>query len=398
MQQQPEKWSFSTLSSLQEDKSFSTKCWWRPDVKCNKCGKQGHVERICKNQQQEETSAAVDYCQEEQLFAATCFANKSTSESWLVDSGCTNHMTNNQDLFRELDRTTISKVRIGNGEYIPVKGKGTVAIESQTGLKLIYDVLFVPDIDQNLLSVGQLVEKEFKVYFEDRNCIIKDAEGKEVFNIKMKGKSFALNLLEDEHTAILQQDSTTMFWDRRVEHFHHDDVLYMKKNQIAEGLPDLEKDLPICATCQYGKQTKLPFPKKISWRATQTDVGSFSWASEANLFSATGGMNKEACSQNLAFSVLSPFLFRLKISTVRWCDAFDSHLKERKEFIPFIFMSSLCTKIIDDSVQEVRLIMGSLSLVRLNYSLVAASSRASVTLFLTKITIPIVTSFTAYLI
>ena len=248
-------------------------------MKCNKCGKQGHVERICKNQQQEETSAAVDYCQEEQLFAATCFANKSTSKSWLVDSGCTNHMTNNQDLFRELDRTTISKVRIGNGEYIPVKGKGTVAIESQTGLKLIYDVLFVPDIDQNLLSVGQLVEKEFKVYFEDRNCIIKDAEGKEVFNIKMKGKSFALNLLEDEHTAILQQDSTTMFWDRRVEHFHHDDVLYMKKNQIAEGLPDLEKDLPICATCQYGKQTKLPFPKKISWRATQklqlvhTDVG-----------------------------------------------------------------------------------------------------------------------------
>nr|CAN76244.1 hypothetical protein VITISV_023380 [Vitis vinifera] len=185
------------------------KCWWRPDVKCNKCGKQGHVERICKNQQQEETNA-----------------------------------------------------------YIPVKGKGTVAIESQTGLKLIYDVLFVPDIDQNLLSVGQLVEKEFKML-----------KAKRCFNIKMKGKSFALNLLEDEHTAILQQDSTTMFWDRRVEHFHHDDVLYMKKNQIVEGLPDLEKDLPICATCQYGKQTKLPFPKKISWRATQklqlvhTDVG-----------------------------------------------------------------------------------------------------------------------------
>ncbi|RVW60199.1 hypothetical protein CK203_088206 [Vitis vinifera] len=162
------------------------KCWWRPDVKCNKCGKQGHVERICKNQQQEETSAAVDYCQEEQLFAATCFANKSTSESWLVDSG-------------------LAKERF--------------AIESQTGLKLIYDVLFVPDIDQNLLSVGQLVEEEFKVYFEDRNCIIKDAEGKEVFNIKMKGKSFALNLLEDEHTAILQQDSTTMFWDRRSSTF-----------------------------------------------------------------------------------------------------------------------------------------------------------------------------------
>ena len=55
------------------------------------------MERICKNQQQKETSAMVDYCQEEQLFVAMCFANKSTSESWLVDSGYENHMTNNQD-------------------------------------------------------------------------------------------------------------------------------------------------------------------------------------------------------------------------------------------------------------------------------------------------------------
>nr|CAN63433.1 hypothetical protein VITISV_033829 [Vitis vinifera] len=153
------------------------KCWWRPDVKCNKCGRQGHIERICRTQQQQgETNVAAEQYQEEQLFSATCFANGSTSESWLVDSGCTNHMTYDQDLFREIDRTTISKVRIGNGEYIPVKGKGIVAIESLTGLKLIYDILFVPDIDQNLLSVGQLVEKGFKVCFEDKNCIIKDAE------------------------------------------------------------------------------------------------------------------------------------------------------------------------------------------------------------------------------
>ena len=188
-------------------------------------------------------------------------------------------MINDQDLFRELDRTAISKVRIGNGEYILVKGKGTIAIKSQTGLKLIYDVLFVPNIDQNLLSVGKLIDKGFKVYFQDRNYIINDAEGKEVFNIKMKGKSFALNLLEGEHVVLLQQDSTTKFWHRRLEHFHHDVMLYMKKNQIVEGLPNLEKDLYICVTCQYGKQIKLPFPKKTSWRATQklqlvdTDVG-----------------------------------------------------------------------------------------------------------------------------
>ena len=56
-------------------------------------------------------------------------------------------------------------------------------------------------------------------------------------------------------------------------------MLYLKKNQIAEGLSDLEKNLPICDAYQYGRKTKRSFPKKTSWRATQklllvhTDVG-----------------------------------------------------------------------------------------------------------------------------
>ena len=86
-------------------------------------------------------------------------------------------MTNDQALFTEIDKTLISKVKIGNGEFISVKGKGTVAIESLTGLKHITNVLYVPDIDQNLLSVGQLVEKGFKVIFEDKWYLIKDARG-----------------------------------------------------------------------------------------------------------------------------------------------------------------------------------------------------------------------------
>lgn len=41
-----------------------------------------------------------------------------------------------------------------------------MAIESIIGLKYITDVLYVPDIDQNLLSVGQLVETGFKVIWK----------------------------------------------------------------------------------------------------------------------------------------------------------------------------------------------------------------------------------------
>jgi hypothetical protein len=35
------------------------KCWWRPDFTCRKCGKIGHVERICRSQQHEKKANPV---------------------------------------------------------------------------------------------------------------------------------------------------------------------------------------------------------------------------------------------------------------------------------------------------------------------------------------------------
>ncbi|KZV43091.1 hypothetical protein F511_04483 [Dorcoceras hygrometricum] len=173
------------------------KCWRRPDAQCTICNQKGHEAVICKNknQQQGEVAHAADQEEEDHLFVATCFSGIESSENWLIDSGCTKHMTYDKYLFRELSSTTSSKVRVGNGKYITVKGKGTVAISTYAGTKLISDVLYVPEVDQNLLSVGQLIEKGFKVVFEDRNCLIKDAEGQDTFKVKMKGKSFTLKIV-----------------------------------------------------------------------------------------------------------------------------------------------------------------------------------------------------------
>ena len=83
------------------------------------------MERVCKSQQHlGEAKQAENQPQEEQLFIASCLATCSSTESWLIDSGCTNHMAYDQELFREIDKSVVSKVRIGNGDYIQVKEKG----------------------------------------------------------------------------------------------------------------------------------------------------------------------------------------------------------------------------------------------------------------------------------
>ena len=42
----------------------------------------------------------------------------------------------------------------------------------------------------------------------------------------------------------------------------------MKKNQLAIGLPNLNKNFPTCIAYQYGKQSKLPFPHKSTWKSS----------------------------------------------------------------------------------------------------------------------------------
>ena len=101
-------------------------------------------------QQNEDEAKAVDQEEEDYLFVATCFTS---------DSGCSNYMTYKKSLFKEWCEITTSMVRVGDGKHIVVKGKGTIVIRTCHGTKLITDVLYVLDIDQNLLSVGQLVEK-----------------------------------------------------------------------------------------------------------------------------------------------------------------------------------------------------------------------------------------------
>jgi len=73
------------------------------------------------------------------------------------------------------------------------------------------------------------------VLFEDNFCLITDAQNREVFKIQIKSKSFALNFMKEEQAAMHKENSTTMLWHRRLRHFHHTTLLFIKKNNLVKG-------------------------------------------------------------------------------------------------------------------------------------------------------------------
>ena len=63
---------------------------------------------------------------------------------------------------------------MGNGTLVDAKGKGTISINMKGSGKQIHDVLYVPDLEENLFSVGQLMENGYSLVFRDNNCKIYD--------------------------------------------------------------------------------------------------------------------------------------------------------------------------------------------------------------------------------
>ena len=68
-----------------------------------------------------------NYVQEEaddnKLFMAVADAVDVPNDVWFVDSGCSNHMCSNKEMFKELDESRKIQVRLGDDKSIKLRGK-----------------------------------------------------------------------------------------------------------------------------------------------------------------------------------------------------------------------------------------------------------------------------------
>ena len=61
----------------------------------------------------------------------------------------------------------------GDTSKISVKGKGKILIRTKNGTnKYISDVYYVPALKNNLISLGQLVERGYDIHLKDNSLVI----------------------------------------------------------------------------------------------------------------------------------------------------------------------------------------------------------------------------------
>lgn len=90
----------------------------------------------------------------------SCEITEETNNSknlWLLDSGCSNHMSSNKVLFSCLDSSITFEIKPGYDSLVKAQGKGVVSVLTKADEKTdICDVLNAPSLKHNLMSVRQM--------------------------------------------------------------------------------------------------------------------------------------------------------------------------------------------------------------------------------------------------
>jgi hypothetical protein len=102
------------------------------------------------------------------VFSLTCTIINS-SDTWLVNSGASRHMIGYQNSLKSLTENNSSlQLELGGNSKYAVKGVGTTSFQLEYGNSLhMNDVLFVPGLRKNLLSISALENKGYRVSFVD---------------------------------------------------------------------------------------------------------------------------------------------------------------------------------------------------------------------------------------
>jgi hypothetical protein len=109
-------------------------------------------------------------------------------DTWLMDSGCSCHMTENKKWFSILTPLSHKEyVTFGDDKKGKVLGIGIIKVNDRFTLN---DVALVDRLRYNLLSVSQLCDADLSVLFHKSDSLVLDSSGKRVCGISRIGNVF----------------------------------------------------------------------------------------------------------------------------------------------------------------------------------------------------------------
>ncbi|GJW04735.1 retrovirus-related pol polyprotein from transposon TNT 1-94 [Tanacetum coccineum] len=114
---------------------------------------------------------------------------------FIVDSGCTKHMTGNVSLLCNFVDKFLGTVRFGNDQFAPILGYGDL-IQGNITIKRVY---YVEGLNHNLFSVGQFCDADLEVAFRKSTCFVRDLQGNDLLTGNRGSDLYTISLQDSTH-------------------------------------------------------------------------------------------------------------------------------------------------------------------------------------------------------
>ncbi|GJZ40201.1 retrovirus-related pol polyprotein from transposon TNT 1-94 [Tanacetum coccineum] len=183
---------------------------------------------------------------------------------FIVDSGCTNHMTGNISILCNFVEKYLGTVRFGNDQFAPILGYGDL-VQGNITINRVY---YVEGLNHNLFSVGQFCDSDLEIAFQKSMCFVKDLQGNNLLTGNRRSDLYTISLQETTSSTpicLMAKASPTQswLWHQRLSHLNFDYINLLSKKDVVIGLPKLKyvKD-QLCSSCEVGKANRSSFKTK----------------------------------------------------------------------------------------------------------------------------------------
>ncbi|KAK2970461.1 hypothetical protein RJ640_003670 [Escallonia rubra] len=130
---------------------------------------------------------------------------------WILDSGCSRHMTSDCSLFTHIIPKDGGLVTFGDNSNGKIIGKGKIG----TGSISFDNVSLVDGLKFNLITISQLIDSGHKVHFEGDHCMIRHASNGGTLVGKRDGNIYTL--LFDRKSEMSMMGELTFFLGSQIK-------------------------------------------------------------------------------------------------------------------------------------------------------------------------------------
>jgi len=173
-------------------------------------------------------------------------------------------MTCNLDAIVEFENISSTKIYMADYRFVIATGKGKVILYCKSGTcyerRTLTDVLYVPELGNNLFSVGKVTNLGFHIKFTDQKCFIVK-KGKTIAKAYRNGNLNKLDI-EAKKLSNFAKDGNDLFtWHKRLGHLNYKSVIALDEMNLVNGIKITNKETKICEACIEGKFKRDSFPK-----------------------------------------------------------------------------------------------------------------------------------------